>query len=64
MNHAQSEMRLEGVEVAVAMKKFVPLCEAESSNQAVDGCANRDSAFSEEAVILRRYLRKVLTASV
>ena len=51
--HAKAEMALEGIEVAVAMKKVMALSDTKGRDDGVDGAARRHPARSERAMIPR-----------
>ena len=52
MDHAQPQVLLEAVEVAVVMQQLVPFRDAEGGDQAVDGLANRDPTTLQRAKVL------------
>ena len=50
---AQSQVALEGVEVAVAMKKVMSFGDTKCRYNGVDGAANRYPAGTERAMVMR-----------
>src|SRR5581483_7790995 len=52
--HAQAEMALERVEIAVAVKQRMAVPDAEGRDQRIDGRADGDASSSQEPVIPRR----------
>src|SRR5260370_40459148 len=51
LHHAQSQVPLERIKVAVAMKQFMALGDAECRDERVDGSAHRHSTCAERSVI-------------
>src|SRR5260370_41957885 len=51
LHHAQSQVPLERIKVAVAMKQFMALGDAECRDERVDGSAHRHSTCAKRSVI-------------
>ena len=59
MDDGESEVLLEGIEIAIAVEQRVVMANALRRNQQIDGFANRAARASKESIILRGINRKL-----